>query len=65
MEDSTEKTIVTDSGYVKLSKNSRGHTWDIKVLIGTKKEDYETLIKWVKELDNELEEAFGPLKIGA
>jgi len=58
----TELTI--DSGYIKLSKNSRGHTWDIKLLVGAKQEDYDKLLVMVKELDNSLDNTYGALKLG-
>jgi acetoin utilization deacetylase AcuC-like enzyme len=50
--------VDTDTGYIKLSKNESAkaikYNWDIKLLLGTKEEDYLQLIASIEKLNNKL-----------
>jgi len=50
--------IITDLAYIKLSKNSRGFTWDIKAIVGTKEAEIQELILMIKRLNDNMDNMF-------
>jgi len=50
------ETLRTDTSYVKITRNSRGYNWDIKVV----DQDPDKAMAKVKELDKEASEKWGP-----
>jgi len=43
---------------IKVSKNSRGYTWEMKRYFADPNKDTEEAIKWLKEVDKRLKTAF-------
>jgi hypothetical protein len=43
---------------IKVSKNSRGYTWEIKRYFAEPIEDTDGVIKWLKAVDMKLREQF-------
>ena len=48
-----------DSNYIKITKNTRGYGWDIKLTESGNKELLSKMVKDIKLIDGELQNIFG------
>jgi hypothetical protein len=55
-----EETINTErQDSIKISKNSKGYTWEVKRYYDFEKTKPEVVITQIKEIDHQLAEKFG------
>ena len=51
--------VITEKGYIKITKNSRGYNWETKMQEGADLEDFKKLVENIKAIDNLLADEYG------
>jgi hypothetical protein len=55
----SEETLAEKQDSIKISKNSKGYTWEVKRYYDFEKTKPEAIIKQLQDIDKQLAEKFG------